>query len=266
MRDARAGAPRDLVARAAWTALGAGVALQIAYPLTAGTARGRLTIAIVVVMCAAAVLATASRHGAGRALGALAASSGIGFAAELVGTITHYPFGSYEYTGSLGPSVASVPLIVGLAWAMGALPAYAAASRLTAGRPMLATAAVAALGLAAWDVFLDPQMVADGRWVWAHPRPHLPGVPDVPLTNFAGWLLVAALVGLALAALLPPPATAPARVEPAEAQFLWVYASSILAHAVFLDLPGSAVWGAAAMGLVAVPLAVRLARPTKVRP
>jgi putative membrane protein len=42
------------------------------------------------------------------------------------------------------------------------------------------------------------------------------------------------------------------------ALYLWTYASSVLAHAVFLDLPASAAWGGAAMGLVAVPLGVRL--------
>jgi putative membrane protein len=44
------------------------------------------------------------------------------------------------------------------------------------------------------------------------------------------------------------------------ALYLWTYASSILAHAVFLDLPSSAAWGAVAMGPVAVPLAVTLWR------
>lgn len=239
--------------------LAVGVALQIAYPLTDDVARSRLTIAIVAVMCAAAVLAASARYGPARALAALGVSAGVGFVAEIVGTATGYPFGSYEYTGGLGPSLASVPLIVGLAWTMGALPALAAAARLTSGRSWIATAAVAGIGLAAWDVFLDPQMVADGRWSWADPDPHLPGLPDVPLTNFAGWLLVAAIVGAALTALLRGGPSSGAAVEPAEAQFLWVYASSVLAHAVFLDLPGSAAWGALAMGVVAVPLALRVA-------
>ncbi len=44
------------------------------------------------------------------------------------------------------------------------------------------------------------------------------------------------------------------------ALYLWTYASSVLAHAVFLGLPASAAWGAAVMGLVALPLAVRLWR------
>jgi putative membrane protein len=51
------------------------------------------------------------------------------------------------------------------------------------------------------------------------------------------------------------------------ALWFWTYASSVLAHAAFLDLPAtalglpaSAAWGGVAMGLVVIPLAFRLAR------
>jgi putative membrane protein len=44
------------------------------------------------------------------------------------------------------------------------------------------------------------------------------------------------------------------------ALYLWTYFSAVLAHAVFLDLPGSALRGGLGMGLVAVPLAVALWR------
>ena len=42
------------------------------------------------------------------------------------------------------------------------------------------------------------------------------------------------------------------------ALWFWTYASSVLAHAVFLDLPASAAWGGAVMGAAVIPLAVRL--------
>ncbi len=58
-------------------------------------------------------------------------------------------------------------------------------------RRSLVVAVTAGAALAAWDVFLDPQMVDAGHWTWADPSPGLPGVAHVPLTNFAGWLLVA---------------------------------------------------------------------------
>jgi putative membrane protein len=45
------------------------------------------------------------------------------------------------------------------------------------------------------------------------------------------------------------------------ALWLWTYASSVLAHAVFLDLPASAAWGGVLMGAAVLPLVVRLRRP-----
>jgi putative membrane protein len=88
----------------------------------------------------------------------------------------------------------------------------------------------------------------------------LPGVGGIPLTNYLGWLAVAvALMALLRLALGDDPAR-PGADAPMYAMYLWTYTSSILAHAIFLDLPASAAWGAAGMGLVAIPLAVRLWR------
>jgi putative membrane protein len=47
---------------------------------------------------------------------------------------------------------------------------------------------------------------------------------------------------------------------PMLALYLWTYYSSVLAHAVFLRLPASALWGGLGMGLVAVPLTAKLLR------
>lgn len=44
------------------------------------------------------------------------------------------------------------------------------------------------------------------------------------------------------------------------ALYLWTYAASVLAHAVFLRLPASAVWGGIGMAVAAAPLAVTLLR------
>ena len=46
--------------------------------------------------------------------------------------------------------------------------------------------------------------------------------------------------------------------------WFWTYASSVLAHAVFLGLPASAAWGGVVMGAVVIPLAVRLAAARRV--
>jgi len=254
----------------AWTLLAAGVLAQVAYPLLHGDGRATLTIAVVALMGAAAALGAIATLGAHAGLAVAGSAAVLGFAADAAGANTGYPFGGYAYDGQLGPQAAAVPLIVALAWVMGAVPAIAAARRLrpaTSPAALVGQVAVAALGLWAWDLFLDPQMVADGRWRWDHPRPGLPGVTDVPLTNAAGWAVASIAIASAGCAIArradrarPP---RPGRIEPGEAQFLWTWLSSALAHAAFLGLPASAAWGAVGMGAVGVPLIVALARDAR---
>jgi putative membrane protein len=173
---------------------------------------------------------------------------------------TGYPFGAYAYSDALGPRLAGVPLVIPLAWTWMAWPAWLVSGRLAGGHPV-ARVAVAGWALAAWDLFLDPQMVTEGYWHWRHPSPALPGVPDVPVTNFAAWFAVGTVLMALLLAFGGRAARACRRVDaPMLALYLWTYAASVLAHAVFLDLPASAAWGALGMGLVAVPLAVGFPR------
>jgi uncharacterized membrane protein len=120
---------------------------------------------------------------------------------------------------------------------------------------------VGAAALTAWDVFLDPQMVAAGHWTWFDPTPALPLVPGIPLTNYAGWLLVSVLVMAVLARTLRRERGPSA---PGAALYLWVYFSSVLGHLVFFGLPGSAVTGGVLMGAVAVPFAVTLWRRRRI--
>jgi uncharacterized membrane protein len=136
---------------------------------------------------------------------------------------------------------------------MMAWPAYLVGVRL--GRSRASRAAIGAAALASWDLFLDPQMVDAGHWRWADPAPSLPGVASVPLTNYAGWVLVAAVLMALLSVLVP---AEPGADAVPYALYLWTWASSVLAHAAFFGLPASALWGGLGMGLVAVPLALYL--------
>jgi len=158
--------------------------------------------------------------------------------------------------------VLGVPAAVPLAWVMMGWPAYLVGVRLAgpfAGP--LRRAVLAGTALASWDLFLDPQMVHAGHWRWAHPEPALPGVPGVPLTDYAGWLVVAMTMAAVLDAALPAATRAPAPTDVVPyALYLWTYASSVLAHVAFFGLPASALWGAAGMGALALPLA-RSMRP-----
>ena len=243
--------------RAAWALVALVVGVQIGYPVTAGAARTAVTVGTVLAGAAATTVHAAVTRGPLWTLRLLLVVAGGSFAVEAVGVATGWPFGGYAYTDGLGPRLLGVPLLVPLAWTMLAYPAWLAAGALV---PRAFRVPVAAWALASWDLFLDPQMVDAGRWVWADPTPALPGVPGVPAGNYAGWLAVS----LVLMALLCWVDTTPAVSWPADAPplvlYLWTYAGSVLAHAVFLDLPGSAVTGGLAMGLVAVPLAVFVLR------
>jgi putative membrane protein len=139
-------------------------------------------------------------------------------------------------------------VLVPLAWVMMAYPTLLAGRLLARGWVALP---VAAWALASWDLFLDPQMVAAGHWTWAFPEPGLPGVDGVPLTNFAGWLLVALVMQAALHRLLPT--GRPSGNAVPFALLAWTWLGSTLANAAFFDRPAVALWGSAAMGLVVAP-------------
>ncbi|MEU8330214.1 carotenoid biosynthesis protein [Micromonospora sp. NPDC048839] len=285
--------------RISWTLLAVLVLAQICYPLTTGAARAGLTVATVVLGWLLSVGHALLSRGPRVAAALVAVATGGGFAIEAIGVTTGVPFGSYDYSGELGPKLAGVPLIIPLAWTWMAWPAWLAAVRLTGGAAPRASRngakagdngaptsngggswtgrggstglwvrriALATVGLAAWDLFLDPQMVAEGYWVWRDATPALPGLPGIPVSNYLGWLLFAVLMMSALRPLAGSAAEhTDRRDDPMAALYLWTYFSSVLAHAVFLDLPASALWGAAGMSVTAVPLAVTLLRARRGR-
>jgi putative membrane protein len=242
-------AMRVPVALAALTVL-----LQIAYPLTGGAVRERLTVATVLVFAAATLSHAAVHRGVRWAAAYLTVTAGTGLAAEAVGTATGFPFGSYDYAGTLGAKLLGVPLVIPLAWAMFAYPCLLVGQRLARTRPGAAVAG--GWALASWDLFLDPQMVEAGHWTWSDVTASLPGSPDVPVSNYLGWVLVG-VVMVGLLQLLPR-RDADDRVP--AALFLWTYASSVLAFAVFFGRPLVALVGGVGMGLVAVPFALSLRR------
>jgi putative membrane protein len=93
-------------------------------------------------------------------------AAAIGFAFEVLGVKTGFPFGRYVYTQTLGISLLDVPLAIACAWMV-----PFAFVRQVARQPL-----AAAVLLTATDLLIDP--VASG----------------VPLTNFAGWFLVSLLI------------------------------------------------------------------------
>jgi putative membrane protein len=229
---------------------GALVLTAIAYPLTSGAARDTVSWTIVVLGSLLSVVHAGISRGArtGAALLVLGTLTAIAF--EAAGLASGFPYGSYRYSDALGPTLLGVPFLVPLAWLMMAWPSWLLAERLVRpvrpGRRRVARVAAAAGVFAGWDVVLDPQMVQAGYWTWLHPRPGLPGIDTVPLTNLAGWLL-AGLVLMALLDLLVARTAVPGGPRIGDAAPLlalgWMTLGGALAHAGWLGLPGSAAWG-----------------------
>jgi putative membrane protein len=241
---------------------GALVLTAIAYPLTAGPGRDVVSWTIVVLGALLSVVHAGAARGLRTAAGLLVLVALTAIAFESVGLATGFPYGSYRYSDVLGPTVLGVPFLVPLAWLMMAWPSWVLADRLVrpvavhpvrSARRRAARVAAAAALFAGWDVILDPQMVQAGYWTWAHPRPGLPGIDTVPLTNLAGWLL-AGVVLMALLDVLVSRTSLPGPPRTGDAAPLlvlgWMTLGGALAHAGWLGLPGSAAWGAA----LAVPV------------
>jgi uncharacterized membrane protein len=242
------------------------VLAQIAYPLTTGETLRLLTIATVLLFAAASLVHAAVTRGPRAAVVLLVVAGGIGLLAEAVGVRTGVPFGTYAYARSLGPQLLDVPVIVPLAWVMMAYPclllgrrlarSYGRATQRSRARrgglpPGAVVVLTGGLALAAWDLFLDPQMVAAGHWTWANPAPALPGVPGVPLTNYAGWVGVSLVLMAILHLSFPQAPRAPEDVP--GALLAWTWAGSTLGNAAFFGRPSVALWGGTVMGLVVVP-------------
>jgi putative membrane protein len=163
----------------------------------------------VFVFLAAFLLAGAADLGGRRVLGFAGCVWPVAWLAEFSSTRTGIPFGLYHYTQlTRGRELflADVPVMdslsfIFLAYASFCLARIAFGGR-TPSRPM--TAVTAGVLMMALDIVIDPLAVRGDRWFLGHlffyPEP---GVYfGVPLSNFAGWVIVGTVgVGLYLALL-----------------------------------------------------------------
>jgi len=156
---------------------------------------------------------------------------------EAVGSATGLPFGQYSYTDNLQPQLAHVPLIIPLAWFMMLPPAWAIAQKV-AGPNRWLFILVSAAALSAWDLFLDPQMVAWDLWVWEQPG----GYFGIPWLNYGGWFLTAAV----LTAVIRP---APLPLYPLLLIYTITWALETIGLLFFWGLIGPALVGFVGMGL-----------------
>jgi uncharacterized membrane protein len=122
-----------------------------------------------------------------------AAAIAVGAAVETVGTLTGFPFGSYEYTDAFGPRLLGVlPVTIPLAWFVVAtnflllvrmVAPYASAWQEAAAVGLLATL---------FDAMLEPFAVEVRRyWIWMADGAE---TTVVPWTNYLAWWATAGLL------------------------------------------------------------------------
>jgi putative membrane protein len=109
-------------------------------------------------------------------------------------------------------------------------------------------------GMMAWDLFLDPQMVAAERWTWEFTGSHVPLQPEIPLSNAFGWLLT----GIGLIAILHKvlrrdrrKVTVPTSIP--DFFLIWTWFSGVVGNLFFFDRPGVAVIGGIVFGAFLIP-------------
>ncbi len=138
-----------------------------------------------------AVLHACLRIGWKRAMLLLALTFSVSLLFESVGVATGLVYGPYHYTASLGYKfLGLVPLLIPVAWFMMMYPAYVIASRLAPSdwkirQWRVGVAALGAIAMTAWDLTMDPLMVAGKYWVWDVKGAYF----GVPLQNYLGWWL-----------------------------------------------------------------------------
>jgi putative membrane protein len=171
---------------------------------------------------------------------------------EVIGVATSFPFGTYEYDPQrLGITVIGVPLLIPFAWFMMLYPCWLISRDLFKSRYLAIP--IGALLMSTWDLYLDPQMVNEGYWVW-----FVDGIAtkDIPLTNFFGWFLSTAAIFALLSFALKPNRSEVSNATP-YALMLWVWLGSFLVNIVpispFFNQPAVAMSGLIGMGIVLIP-------------
>jgi uncharacterized membrane protein len=147
-------------------------------------------------------LVTATRDlGGGRAALFLVWGWGVAFAAEYASTRVGIPFGLYHYTGltrSAELYISNVPFFDSLSFPFLAYAAFCLARRALGADHAVRVVCLAGILMMFLDVVVDPLAVRGDRWflgrIFYYPAG---GVYfGVPLSNFAGWVLVGwAIVG-----------------------------------------------------------------------
>lgn len=204
----------------------------------------------VLAQAAATLFALACSWPVRRLVGVAAVILPATWAVEKVGVTTGWPFGHYAYTGALQPQLAGIPILIPLAWLMMLASAWAVAGAILPKRPVgsgwwyrLRFAALSGLAFTAWDLYLDPQMVARRFWLWDEPS----GYFGIPWLNYLGWWCSATLLTLIV---MPGPRELPRLRLMIIYSLTWLL--QVLGLGLFWGQWGPALCGFTAMGGFAI--------------
>ncbi len=248
-RRARGGAS-PLLVKVMGVALGATILMQILYPLVDGGFLGVITITSVYTAAFAMFLHGIAAYGARYAWTMLGITLIFGYFIEQLGVTTSWPFGEYTYSDTLGPKIFSVPLVVPFAWVMIAHPCLVAARRIGKSWVFL----YGALLMMAWDLFLDPLMVSEGRWTWVVNGRHVPFQPEIPISNTFGWLLSGMLLMTILHFLTPRDRRkVGGSLIAADVLLFWTWFSGVVGNLFFFGRPGIAGFSGLILGVLLTP-------------
>ncbi|MCX6405101.1 MAG: carotenoid biosynthesis protein [Actinobacteria bacterium] len=227
------------------------IALNISWPILQGDTRIVVTILGVISFFLESMTHAFVTRGIRYLLTFMAVVLPLAFAAEVIGVHTGLPFGDYSYSTQLGWMLWDVPLLIPLAWFMMMYPCWLIATAMHK-KPVVQI-----------GIFLDPQMVNEGFWVW---HTDSGTTTQIPISNFFGWLLTAAIVFGILHPVLPKHTVTEnnyplAKFWQADSvpylAVAWVWLGSFIANigwfSPFLNQPRTAVTGLIGMGIVLVP-------------
>ena len=119
----------------------------------------------------------------------------LGWGAEYVGVHGGWLFGEYAYGDTLGPKWRAIPLVLAVNWILVTYSVCGTVNRFMPEGQLLPKALVAAIGLVALDVLIEPVAIALDLWTWRAGTP--------PLQNYVGWLFVSLAQTALFFALLP---------------------------------------------------------------
>jgi putative membrane protein len=159
---------------------------------------GRIPILAVVALHVICPLIFALIHGAKvygwRGIGVfVGVSLVIGNLFENLGVLTGFPFGRYYFTDVMGPKIFFVPVLLGLAYVGMGYLSWTLACVIEGPNPLkgsrvLLLPLIATFLMVSWDLSQEPIWATIVKaWIWVEGGPYF----GVPLSNFAGWFLVA---------------------------------------------------------------------------